>query len=61
MRKNLYTILVATTLLLFGAIFVFAKKPKKDVATFKERTGSIALAGEWMDTKKSNSGFISYY
>lgn len=53
MRKNKYTILVVVTLVLFSFILIFSKKPKKQVAGFKERVGSIALAGEWIDTKKA--------
>jgi tetratricopeptide (TPR) repeat protein len=59
MRKNLYTILVTTTLLLFGCIILFAKKPEAKVAAYKERTGSIALTGEWLDTKKAIEGLLS--
>src|SRR6476646_4483026 len=58
MRKNLYTILIAGTVLLFGFIIVFAKKPVKKVASFKERTGSIALSAEWLDTKKAIQGLL---
>jgi len=53
MQKHRYTILVVITLLLFSFILIFAKKPKQQVAGFKERVGSIALSGEWMDTKKA--------
>ncbi len=59
MLKNKYTILVAGTLILFTCIFIFAKKPEKQIAGFKERTGSIALTGEWLDTKKAIQGLLS--
>ncbi len=59
MRKNLYIILVTVTLVLFGVILVFAKKPTKQVAGLKERTGSIALSAEWLDTKKAIEGLLS--
>lgn len=59
MRKNLYTILVLSTLVMAGLIFAFAKKPRKEVARFKERTGSVALSAEWMDTKKAIEGLLA--
>ncbi|MCW3071698.1 MAG: hypothetical protein JWO44_1588 [Bacteroidetes bacterium] len=59
MRKNLYTILVSATILLFGFIVVFAKKPEKNVTGLKERTGSIALNAEWLDTKKAIEGLLA--
>jgi tetratricopeptide (TPR) repeat protein len=58
MRKNLYVILVVITVLLFASILVFAKKAKKNVAGFKERTGSISLSAEWLDTKKAIEGLL---
>jgi tetratricopeptide (TPR) repeat protein len=59
MRKYLYIILVTATLVLFSFILVFAKKPKKNIAGFKERTGSIALSAEWLDTKKAIEGLLA--
>ncbi|MCW3084506.1 MAG: hypothetical protein JWP12_1872 [Bacteroidetes bacterium] len=59
MRKNLYTILVVATIIIFGLILLFAKKPKKTVAGLKERTGSIALNAEWLDTKKAIEGLLA--
>ncbi len=53
MRKNLYIILVAFTLLMFGAILIFSKKEAKATPGFRERQGSIALSAEWLDTKKA--------
>ncbi|MFL5762439.1 MAG: tetratricopeptide repeat protein [Bacteroidia bacterium] len=53
MRKNRYTILVAATIILLAGIFVFAKKPHKAVARYKDRTGPISLTAEWLDTKKA--------
>ncbi|MGZ4033870.1 MAG: tetratricopeptide repeat protein [Bacteroidia bacterium] len=58
MRKNLYVILVIVTVLLFAFILIFAKKAKRNVAGFKERTGSIALSAEWLDTKKAIQGLL---
>lgn len=52
-RKNLYTILIVVTGILLGCIFLFSKKPITKVPTFKERKGSIALSGEWLNTKQA--------
>lgn len=59
MRKNLYIILIVITLGLLGSIFLFAKKPKQKLPELKERTGSIALAGEWLNTKKAIEGLLA--
>jgi tetratricopeptide (TPR) repeat protein len=59
MKKNLYTILVAVTGIMFAMILIFAKKPKKEVAKFKERTGTIALSGEWLNTKKAIESLLT--
>jgi tetratricopeptide (TPR) repeat protein len=53
MKKNLYTILLTTTLVIAGLIFIFAKKPKKKIAAYKERIGAVALGAEWLNTKKA--------
>lgn len=53
MRNYRYIILVSVTAALLGAILIFAKKPKKVVPNFRERTGSIAMSAEWLDTKKA--------
>jgi tetratricopeptide (TPR) repeat protein len=52
MRKYLYPILVGCTGVLLVCIFLFSKSPEKSVAQLKFRTGSIALGGEWVETKK---------
>jgi tetratricopeptide (TPR) repeat protein len=59
MRKNLYTILVSVTLVILICIFIFAKKPKKTIPPFKDRTGSIALSAEWLDTKKAIQNLLA--
>ncbi len=59
MKKNLYTILVVVTGIMFALILIFAKKPKKEVAKFKERTGAIALSGEWLNTKKAIESLLT--
>ncbi len=59
MRKNLYPILIVVTLLLLAAIFIFSKKPKAKLPPFKDRTGTIALAGEWLNTKKAIEGLLA--
>jgi tetratricopeptide (TPR) repeat protein len=59
MRKNLYIILVVISLGLLGAILLFAKEPKQTVPVFKDRTGGIALSGEWLNTKKAMEGLLA--
>ncbi len=59
MRKNLYLILIVATLILLASIFIFSKKPKEKLTTFKERTGTIALTGEWLNTKKAIQGLLA--
>lgn len=59
MRKNLYIILVAVTGLLLGAIFLFSKAPEKKVPPFKNRSGVIALSGEWLNSKKAMEGLLA--
>ncbi|MES2628808.1 MAG: transposase [Bacteroidota bacterium] len=59
MRKNLYLILVAATLLVFAAILIFSKKDTPPVAKVKERKGSIALSAEWLDTKSAIEGLLA--
>lgn len=57
-RKNLYIILVSVTAILLGCIVVFSKKPAVKVPTYKERSGSIALTGEWLNTKQAIDGLL---
>jgi tetratricopeptide (TPR) repeat protein len=59
MKKNLYTILVAVSGIMLVMIFIFAKKPQQKVAKFKERTGAIALSGEWLNTKKAIESLLT--
>ncbi len=59
MRKNLYTILISVTIVILICIFVFAKKPKQTIPAFKDRTGSIALSAEWLDTKKAIQNLLA--
>ena len=59
MQKKLYTILIGATLVLLGAIFFFSKAPKKPIPTFKNRTGSMALSGEWLNSKKAIEGLLA--
>jgi tetratricopeptide (TPR) repeat protein len=59
MRNNKYTILVLATFILLAGIFIFAKKPKKVIARYKDRSGPIALSAEWLDTKKAIEGLLS--
>jgi tetratricopeptide (TPR) repeat protein len=53
MKKYKYIVLVGFTAVLLASIFIFAKKPQQEATTLKNRTGPIALAGEWLDTKKA--------
>lgn len=53
MRKYLYIILVSVSAVFLGMILIFSKKPKKAIPSFKERTGAIALSGEWLNTKQA--------
>ncbi len=59
MRKYLYPLLVAGTLILFVIILVFSKKEVKEIAKVKERRGSIALSAEWLNTKKAIEDLIA--
>jgi tetratricopeptide (TPR) repeat protein len=58
MKKNLYPLLITGTLVLLACIFLFAKKPKEQFPALKERKGSIALSGEWLNTKKAIEGLL---
>ena len=58
-RKNLYTILVVVTSIIFGIILIFAKDTKKGIPTFKERRGAIALGAEWLNTKKAIESLLA--
>lgn len=58
MRKNLYLILFGVTAVLLGCIFIFSKKPVQQIPTFKERKGSIAMGGEWLNTKQAIEGLL---
>ncbi|MES2565820.1 MAG: transposase [Bacteroidota bacterium] len=53
MRKYLYIILVSVSAVFLGMILIFSKKPVKTIPSFKERTGTIALSGEWLNTKQA--------
>jgi tetratricopeptide (TPR) repeat protein len=59
MKKKAYLILTIVSALLVASIFIFAKEPKKAVPTFKERSGSIALSAEWLNTKEAIKGLIT--
>jgi tetratricopeptide (TPR) repeat protein len=52
MKKYFYPSLISVTLVLLICIFLFTKKTSTKSAKLKERTGDIALGGEWVDTKK---------
>ena len=58
MKKYLYIILVGITVVFFVIILIFSKKPKKNIPSFKERKGTIALSGEWLNTKQAIEGLL---
>ncbi len=58
MKKYLYIILVAITGIFLVVILLFSKKPKQAIPSFKERKGSIALSGEWLNTKQAIEGLL---
>lgn len=59
MRKNLYIILVSATAVILVLILLFSKKPKEAVPGLKERTGGLALSGEWLNTKQAIEGLLA--
>ena len=60
MRKNLYIILVGVTGILLVCILLFSKKtPEKNIPSFKDRKGTIALSGEWLNSKKAMEGLLA--
>jgi tetratricopeptide (TPR) repeat protein len=59
MRKNLYIILVCVTATLLICIFLFSKNPEIKTPSFKQRTGSISLSAEWLNSKKAMEGLLA--
>ena len=59
MRKNLYIVLIVATLGILISIFLFSKKPKQKITTYKDRKGTVALAGEWLNAKKAIEGLLA--
>jgi len=59
MKIKAYTILVIITGILVASIFIFSKEKKKNVPSFKERAGTIALSAEWLNTKEAIKSLIS--
>jgi tetratricopeptide (TPR) repeat protein len=57
MKRNLYNILLITTIIIVALIFVFAKKPEP-YSEIKERNSSVALQGEWLNTKQAMQSLI---
>ena len=58
MKKNLYSILIAGTAVLFVLILAFAKKTEK-IPPFRERQGKIGLSAEWLNTKQAIQGLLA--
>jgi len=58
MKKYAYLILVALTGVFFLLIVMFSKKPEV-IPGFKERQGSVALTGEWLNAKQAIEGLLA--
>lgn len=58
-RKILYRLLLGGTAVFFVLILVFSKKKQEEIPSFRERHGSIALSGEWLETKKAIEGLLA--
>lgn len=58
-KKNIYLILIVFTATLLACIFIFAEKPKIEIPALKERKGSIALSGEWLNSKAAIEGLLT--
>jgi tetratricopeptide (TPR) repeat protein len=59
MRNYLYSILIGVTAVLFAVILLFSKKATPAPPTFRERTGSISLSAEWLNTKQVIQGLLT--
>jgi tetratricopeptide (TPR) repeat protein len=58
LRKYLSPILLLVFAVLAAAIFIF-KKPAPPMPPLKERQGSLALSGEWLNTKNAIQGLLA--
>ena len=58
MRKFLYPILLLSFGAAIAAIFIF-KKPEVRLPPLKERTGKLALGGEWVNTKNAIQSLLA--
>ena len=58
MRKYLYPVLLLVFGVLVAAIYVF-KKPAVRLPDLKERRGTLALGGEWTNTKSAIQGLLA--
>jgi tetratricopeptide (TPR) repeat protein len=59
MRNYLYFILVGITGVLLLLILLFSKKTISDPPSFRERSGSISLSAEWLNTKQAIEGLLA--
>ncbi|QKG56919.1 tetratricopeptide repeat protein [Hymenobacter sp. BRD128] len=59
MRKNLYPVLLLTFGLAVAAILFFKKPGASALPEPKDRTGRLALGGEWVNTKASMQGLLA--
>jgi tetratricopeptide (TPR) repeat protein len=58
MKKKMYLILIATTIISLEGILVFSKKKNTDLPKFKNRSAAIANTGEWLNAKKAIEGLL---
>ena len=58
MRKYLYPTLVVSFLAIAAAIFFF-KKPEAKMPQLLDRRGSLAMGGEWVNTKNAIQGLLA--
>ena len=58
LRKYLYPVLLLVFGALVAAIYVF-KKPDLHSPELRERHGSLALGGEWVNTKNAIQGLLA--
>lgn len=58
-RKYAYISLVGFTAVFFIIILIFSKNPEDKIPPFKERTGTIALGSEWLNSKKAMEGLLA--
>ncbi|TND08028.1 MAG: hypothetical protein FD123_2582 [Bacteroidetes bacterium] len=58
-KKLLYSILFTGVGIMLAVILLFSKEKQEGIPTFRERHGSLALSGEWLNTKKVIEGLLA--